>query len=145
MYCICLLIVTTINWFFNCCRKRTKKSNAQVGRKKANKCAGGDEAVTPRTRRAMAREAAAKARREAKKAELKAAAAREAAQTTVREEIEATRNELSAIHAQEDVLDMMPLEVHVQETTTARRYAIESTCSSCPYVYYCIHDFSCFE
>lgn len=102
-------------------RKRTKKSNAQVGRKKANKGVAGDEAVTPRTRRAMAREAAAKARREAEEAELKAAAAREAAQAAAREEIEATRNELSAIHAQEDVLDVMPLEVHVQETTAARR------------------------
>ena len=93
----------------------------------------------------MAREVAAKARREAEEAELKAAAAREAAQVVAREEIEATRNELSAIHAQEDVVDMMPLKVHVQETTAAMRYAIESTCSSCPYVCYYIHDFSCFE
>ena len=79
------------------------------------------------------------------RAELKVVAAREAAQAAAREEIEATRNELSAIHAKEDVVDMMPLEVHVQETTAAMRYAIESTCSSCPYVCYCIHDFSCFE
>ena len=93
----------------------------------------------------MAREAIAKARREAEEAELKAVASREATQAAAREEIEATRNELSAIHAQEDVVDMMPLEVHVQETTAAMRYAIESTCSSCPYVCYCIHDFSCFE
>ena len=98
MYLICLLAVVITNLFCYCCRKRTKKSNVQVGRKKANKGAG-DEAVTPRTRRALAREAAAKARRDVEEAELKAAAARQAAEAAAREEIEATRNELSATHA----------------------------------------------
>jgi len=123
--------------------KRTKKSNVQVGRKKANKGAAGDEAVTPRTRRALAREAAAKARRDVEEAELKAAAARQAAEAAAREEIEATRNELSATHAQEDVLEALTLEVDVPKTTKARRYAIESTArSSYPLLY---HDFYCFE
>ena len=74
-------------------------SNVQVGRKKANKCDADDEADTPRTRRALAREATTKARRDVEEAELKAAAARQAAEAAAREEIEATRNELSATHA----------------------------------------------
>ena len=60
------------------CRKRTNKTNVKVGRKKAKKATGGDEAMgTLRTRGALAREAAEKAKREAAAAaELKAAAAR---------------------------------------------------------------------
>ena len=143
MYLICLLAVVITNLFCYCCRKRTKKSNVQVGRKKANKCDADDEADTPRTRRALAREATTKARRDVEEAELKAAAARQAAEAAAREEIEATRNELSATHAQEDVLEGLALEVDVPETTKARRYAIESTArSSCPLLY---HDFYCFE
>jgi len=61
------------------CRKRTNKTNVKVGRKKAKKAIGGDEAIgTPRIRGALAREATAKGKREAA-VELKAAAAREAA------------------------------------------------------------------
>ncbi|XP_066347842.1 uncharacterized protein [Miscanthus floridulus] len=101
--------------------KRIKKSNVQVGRKKANKDAAGDEAVTPRTRRALAREAAAKARRDVEEAELKATTARQAAEAAAREKIEATRNELSATHAREDVREALALEVDVLETTKARR------------------------
>ena len=54
------------------------------------------EQPTPRTRGALAREAAAKAKRDAQEAELKAAAAREAAEAAAREEVEATRNEFAS-------------------------------------------------
>jgi hypothetical protein len=43
----------------------------------------------------LAREATAKAKREAQEAELKAIAAREVAEAAAREEIEATRNEFA--------------------------------------------------
>ena len=84
-----------------------------------------------------------KLNRDVEEAELKAVAARQAAEAAAREEIEATRNELSATHAHEDVLEALTLEVDVPETTKARRYAIESTArNSCPLLY---HDFYCFE
>ena len=79
------------------CRKKTKKKAAKVGRKKKEKTtAAPAEQTTPRTRGALAREAAAKAKREAEEAELKAAAAREAAEAATREEVEATRNEFAS-------------------------------------------------
>jgi len=79
------------------CRKKTKKKAAKVGRKKKEKTtAAPAEQTTPRTRGALAREAAAKAKREAKGVEMKAAAAREAAEAASREEVEATRNDFAS-------------------------------------------------
>jgi len=79
------------------CRKRTKKKTTKVGRKKKEKTtAAPAQQTTPRTRGALAREAAAKAKREAEEAELKAATVREAAEAAAREEIEATKNEFVA-------------------------------------------------
>ena len=59
--------------------------------KKQKKGTTVEEAPTPRTRAAVAREAAAKAKREALELELKAAVAKEAAQAAAREEAEATQ------------------------------------------------------
>jgi hypothetical protein len=62
----------------------------------------------------LEREAAAKARREAEDAELKAAAARELAEAAAREEGIATRNEFAAAAAREQeglALEVMALEV----------------------------------
>ena len=80
------------------CRKRSKKKPAKPGRKKkANPTAtAAAEQPTPRTRGALATEAAAKAKRDAEEAELKAAAARQAAEEAAREEVEATRNEFAS-------------------------------------------------
>lgn len=70
-----------------CCRKNTKKTSVKAGRKKKAKTgdipAPGE--ATPRTRAAVAREAAVKARLEAEQAEAKARAALEAAQAAARE------------------------------------------------------------
>jgi len=77
---------------------------------------------TPRTRAALAREAAAKAKREAA-AELKATTAREAVEAAAREAAEAEAE------AQQEVLKVMALEVHVPETsTTVRRYCCSLIC-----------------
>ncbi|CAN6310721.1 unnamed protein product [Urochloa humidicola] len=92
-------------------RKRTKKKVAQVGRKKAKKNAAAEVQLTPRTRGALAREAAENARRAAAEAELKAAATREAALAATREEVEATRTEFAAREA------ASALEVYVPETS----------------------------
>lgn len=93
------------------------------GRKKGKKGTEAVEVLTPRTRGALAREAAAKARREAEEAELKAAAAREAAELAARAEIEATRNEFATYVNQQEGLEDMALQVVAPETSiTARRY-----------------------
>jgi len=104
------------------CRKRaSKKKPAKVGRKKA-KTSGGDEALTPRTRAALAREASAKAKREALEAQMKAEAARELAEAAAREEMEATRNEFEAAREEEGGLELMALEAVLPETPI-RRYS----------------------
>jgi stress response protein YsnF len=75
-------------------RKRTKKTAVKVGRKKAKTCneaSSAAEVPTPRTRAVVAREAAAKAKRDAEDAELKAASAREVAQAATRDEEVAAR------------------------------------------------------
>ena len=123
--------ITIWNWSYHYCRKRAKKTTVKVGRKKAKKGTTTEEAPTPRTRAAVAREAAAKAKREAQEAELKAAVAREAAEAAAREEAQAARNEFSATQAHEEVMEVMALEVVVPESaiqaTTARRYCSSST------------------
>lgn len=69
----------------SCCRKRTKKSTAKAGRKKAKK---GDsptpEQSTPNTRARAAKEAAIKARLEAEQAKARAREAVEAAEAASR-------------------------------------------------------------
>ena len=99
--------------------------------KKAKKSTTAEEAPTPKTRAAIAREAAAKAKREALEVELKAATAREAAQTAAMEEADAARNEFLATQAHEQVMEVVALEVQLPEiaiqTTTARRYCSSST------------------
>ena len=133
---------TTIwNWSYRYCRKRTNKTTVKVGRKKAKKGTTAEEAPTPRTRAAVAREAAAKAKREDLELELKAATAREATQAAAREEAEAAqaaaareaaqvaarkeaeaaqaaaaRDEFSTTQAHEQVMEVMPLEVELSET-----------------------------
>jgi stress response protein YsnF len=74
-------------------RKRTKKTSVKVGHKKAKTTneASMPEVPTPRTRAAVAREAAAQAKRDAEVAEMKAAAAREVAQAAARDETLAAR------------------------------------------------------
>ena len=70
----------------------------------------------------MAREATAKGKREAA-VELKAAAARVATEAAAREAAEAEAK------AQQEVLEVMALEVHVLETSTpARRYCCSLIC-----------------
>jgi len=96
-------------------------NHVKVGRKKA-KTSGGDEALTPRTRAALAREASAKAKREALEAQMKAEAARELAEAAAREEMEATRNEFEAAREEEGGLELMALEVVLPETPI-RRYS----------------------
>jgi hypothetical protein len=102
-------------------RKRTKKTTAKVGRKKAKAAATTAEATTPRTRATLKKEAAEKARREAEEAELRAAEAREAAKRAAREEAQATN----------EVIEAMALQVRhpdpPTEPTTARRYTSSST------------------
>jgi hypothetical protein len=111
------------------CRKRTKKSNVKVGRKKAKNATGGDEAMgTLRTRGALAREAVAKAKREAAETKLKAVAAREAAAKVAAEAAAKEAAQVEA-EAQQEVLEVVALEVHVPETsTTARRYCCSLLC-----------------
>ena len=65
-------------------RKRTKKTAPRPGRKKAKKDQPPTDQGTPRTRAAMAREAAAKAAREAAEATDKADAVAEAAEQAER-------------------------------------------------------------
>ena len=117
--------ITIWNWSYHYCRKRAKKTTVKVGRKKAKKGTTTEEAPTPRTRAAVAREAATKAKREALELELKATAAREAAQPAAREEAEAAqaavareaaqaaaaRDEFSSTQAHEQVMEVMALEV----------------------------------
>ena len=102
-----------------------------VPQEKAKKGTTAEEVPTPRTRAAIAREAAAKAKRESLEVELKAAAAREAAQAAAREEVDAARNEFLATQAHEQVMEVMTLEVQLPkttiQTTTARRYCSSST------------------
>jgi len=93
----------------NLCRKRTKKKIAKVGRKKTKTSADGDDAPTPRTRGALAREAAERARRDAEEAELLVAAAREKAEAAARELAEATTNEYEAAFEEEAGLSLIPL------------------------------------
>jgi len=104
---------------------------AKPGRKKKSKPTAADatEQPTPRTRGALAREAAAKAKRDAEEAELKAAAAREAAEAAAREEVEATRNEFASSvpePSEEAALEPMALAVinapePIQTTPPAKR------------------------
>jgi hypothetical protein len=126
-----LILLTTLAHFFNphIYRKRTKKKAVKKGRPcKRSKTAGGDEPLlTPRTRGALAREAAAKAKTEALEAEMKAAAAREAAQAAAREELEATREEFAAREEleaarEEPALELMAIEA-VPPETPIRRYS----------------------
>ena len=127
--------ITIWIWSYHYCRKRTKKTTVKVGRKKTKKGTTAEEAPTPRTRAAVAREAATKVKREALEVELKAATTREAAQAAARKEAEAAqaaaaRDEFSATQAHEQVMEVMPLEVELPEiaiqTTTARRYCSSS-------------------
>jgi len=123
-------------------QEENKEDHSQGWEKKAKKGTTAEEAPTLRTRAAVAREAAAKAKREALEVELKAAAAREAAQAAARKEAAqvaeareeaqaaAARDEFSATQAHEQVMEVMPLEVELLETaiqtTTARRYCSSS-------------------
>jgi hypothetical protein len=91
-----LYIHLCTNPCFLFCRKRTRKTTTKAGRKKAKKGTGADATLTPRTRGALAKEAAAKARREAEEAELKAVVAKEVAQAAAREELQATRDQSPA-------------------------------------------------
>jgi len=133
-----------------------RRPQSRLGGKKAKKGTTAEEAPTPRTRAAVAREAAAKAKREDLELELKAATAREATQAAAREEAEAAqaaaareaaqvaarkeaeaaqaaaaRDEFSTTQAHEQVMEVMALEVQLPETaiqtTTARRYCSSST------------------
>ena len=83
------------------------------------------------TKAAIAREAAEKTRKEAMEAELKAVAAREAAEAAARQEAMAARLEFSATQAHEEVMDVMALQVVVpdasNQTTRARRYCSSPT------------------
>jgi hypothetical protein len=93
------------------CRKRTKKTAPKPGRKKSKvdpTPSGGD---TPRTRLALAREAAAKAAREAEEAAAKAAAAAEAAAQAA---------------AAAEIQEIAPLAIEQPPPSSpaARRYAI---------------------
>jgi hypothetical protein len=71
--------------YFFPCRKRTKKTSVKPGRKKSKI---GDipapEQATPRTRLALAREAAVRARLQAEEAQLRASEAMEAAEVAAR-------------------------------------------------------------
>ena len=97
-------------------------------RKKTKKGTTTESITTPRTKAAIAREAAEKTRKEAMEAELKAAAAREAA---ARQEAMAARLEFSATQAHEEVMDVMSLQVVVpdasNQTTRAMRYCSSPT------------------
>jgi hypothetical protein len=108
-------------------RKRTKKTNVKVGRKKAKKATGGDEAIgTLRIRGALTREAATKVKREAAATELKVTTAREAATKVA---IEAAAREEAEAEAQQEVMEVMALEVHIPKTyITARRYCCSLIC-----------------
>jgi hypothetical protein len=102
------------------CRKRTKKTAPKPGRKRSKvdpTPSGGD---TPRTRLALAREAAAKAAREAEEAAAKAAAAAEA-----------------AVAAEIQVIAPLQIEQPPPPSPTARRYAIVA--NKCLAKTYCCH------
>ena len=101
-------------------------------RKKTKKGTTTTESITtPMTKAAIAREAAEKTRKEAMEAELKAAVAREAAGAAARQEAIATRLEFSATQAHEEVMDVMSLQVVVpdasNQTTRAMRYCSSPT------------------
>jgi len=107
-------------------QKENKKDQSQGWEEKNKKGTATEEpTTTPRTRAAVAREAAEKARKEAMEAELKAASAREAAEAAARQEREATRLAASTSQGPEEE-HVMALEVVLPEatnqTTTTRRY-----------------------